>query len=421
MKAKNKEVKETRENNSAIWFQHFSSCRLRMTEIFQQFQTWLFESRSFLFSWFSKDRGKLQEPEKSLEELPANLREKLVAATQKLPSNSADQQAVQSALDEALEEWLAHSESADNSIVFLTSPLSALSRILTESLADWSKKQQVSLRFLPWNSRPQEPEEIQTKLEQDLEQEVSTTNIDNSQQSELVIIPNLSWCFLRCVEGLDGIDYLQDLLLRDRSRFWVIGSDQVAWQYLKSVFNLQAYCSEAITLPELDGEQLQTWLEPIVEELEITFATPSLDSQLFDEDKSPKTQYFENLANVSEGVSTVAVQVFLNSITYQSPEEETELASGILEAETPNLPDLPPLEQQDYYLLYSLLLHGDMTFNALAQSLGDEHFAVQDRVQILRRKGVIEQRNQVLKINSIHYPKLKQRLANNNFIIDEID
>ena len=36
---------------------------------------------------------------------------------------------------------------------------------------------------------------------------------------------------------------------------------------------------------------------------------------------------------------------------------------------------------------------------------------------MLRREGIIEQREQVLKINPVHYPALKQELANNNFII----
>ena len=389
-----------------------------MTQIFQQFRTWLRGTRSFWFSWFTKDEGELQPPEKSLIEIPLSMREKLVAAIQHLPINSAEQQAIESALDEALENWLVHPENADNSIIFLSSPVSSVSRILTESLGYWSQKQAVSLKILPWNSRPQAPEEIEPQLRENIASESEIL------KSEVIVIPNLNWCFLRCVEGLDGIDYLQDLLLQNRSRFWIIASGQVAWQYLKSVCSLQAYCPRTMTLAKLDGEELQTWLKPIVEELEITFAPPDLDSQLFDKDQSHQKQYFNKLADISEGVSTVAVQVFLNSIAYQPPDEQeeqekTESASGTLEAQTPKLPSLPPLEQQDYYLLFSLLLHGDIiTSSTLAKSLGDEQHKVQDRVQILRRKGIIEQRNQVLKINPIYYPKLKRELANNNFIID---
>ena len=83
----------------------------------------------------------------------------------------------------------------------------------------------------------------------------------------------------------------------------------------------------------------------------------------------------------------------------------------------PSLPGLPPLEPDDQFILYSLILHGDLTISALAESLGDEQSEVQARVQILRRQGVIEQKDKVLKINPIHYPALKQELANNNFII----
>lgn len=429
MKAKNKEVEETNENNSVILSRYFSTVRLRMTEIFQQFKTWLFESRGFSFYWFSQDKNLLQSPEDSLREIPTEIREKLVNTTEKLSINSFDQEAITSALNEALEKWLTSPESSGNSVVFLSSPVSAVSRILTESLSEWSHKQQVLIRVLSWNTRPQEAETIEQKLQQDLESEIYT---DDIQKPELVVIPNLSWCFLRCVEGLDGVDYLQDLLLRDRRRFWVIASNQVAWQYLIYVCNFQAYCSRVITLPKLNGEQLQTWLEPVVDELGIRFSSPDLDIQIFDENKSNKKQYFEKLANVSGGVSIIAVQVFLNSLAYHSinkknkreeteKEVEIESQSGILEAQNPDLPDLPFLEQKDYYLLFSLLLHGDITLLALTQSLGDEHYKVQDGIQILRRAGIVEQCNQSLQVNPIHYPNLKRRLAENNFIIDQAD
>ena len=97
---------------------------------------------------------------------------------------------------------------------------------------------------------------------------------------------------------------------------------------------------------------------------------------------------------------------------------ETKPDSKSLIAQTPKLPKLPTLESVDRYLLYSLLLHGDLTLSTLAASLGDEEAEVQARVQVLRQQGVIEQRNRVLKINPIYYLQLKRELAANNFIIN---
>ena len=70
------------------------------------------------------------------------------------------------------------------------------------------------------------------------------------------------------------------------------------------------------------------------------------------------------------------------------------------------------------YLLYSLLLHSDMTIDALAKSLGDSPQIVNNQVQVLRNAGVIEQRENIIKINPEHYPELRRKLARNNFIIE---
>ncbi|MEL6440637.1 MAG: hypothetical protein AAFQ80_15450 [Cyanobacteria bacterium J06621_8] len=86
-------------------------------------------------------------------------------------------------------------------------------------------------------------------------------------------------------------------------------------------------------------------------------------------------------------------------------------------AQTPGLPNLPDLEPADQYLLYSLLMHGDLTNAALAKSLGDLESLVHARVQVLRHEGIIEQRENILKINPIYYPRIKSELAANNFII----
>ena len=59
-----------------------------------------------------------------------------------------------------------------------------------------------------------------------------------------------------------------------------------------------------------------------------------------------------------------------------------------------------------------------MTLTSLAESLADDEAEVRAIVQILRRKGVIEQQEKIYKINPIHYPKLKYELAINNFIVD---
>ncbi|MEL6786938.1 MAG: hypothetical protein AAFO76_05900 [Cyanobacteria bacterium J06607_15] len=396
-----------------------------MANAVSRFKNWLADRRNFLFARYTKDGQETQEPERSLIELPTAVRKKLVDAVEDLPSNPADQEAIANTLDEAYERWRENPTNSNNSLVILSSPVTAVSRILSETLEDWTQQKQIALKLLPFKHRPRELKAIKSKLEHHLYRDSSQD--EDEQSLEVMVIPNLSWCFLRSLEGLEGIEYLQSLLCNSRhSRFWIIGAGQVGWQYLNSVCALEAYCGQVFVLPPLKPESLESWLSPIVEDLQVEFDEPRLDQKILDGDRNNQISYFNRLADISKGVATVAVQAFLKSISCEQVEEEKEKSknqddapkSQNLVAQTPKLPKLSELSPTDRYLLYSLLLHGDLTIAALAESLGDAESEVQARVQLLRREGIVEQRDLVLKINPIYYPKIKQELASNNFIIN---
>ncbi|MEM9508419.1 MAG: winged helix-turn-helix domain-containing protein [Cyanobacteria bacterium P01_E01_bin.35] len=388
-----------------------------IARMLKRFYQWLSNRRHFLFSWYTKDSQETQEPERSLVELPSDLRNQLVEAVENLPNNPADQNIILSKLDELFESWRNDPKNSSNSIVILSSPITAVSKILADTLEEWTKQKDVSLKLLPLDARPLAINSIKSKLEYHLAQESRENQVGS--QLEIVLIPNLSWCFLRSLEGLEGIEYLQSLLCEDtEGRFWIIGGGKVGWEYLNSVCALEAYCGEVITLPKISPEDAQEWFEPVVTQLNIAFEEPRLDKQLLDGDKDNQNSYFKLLTDLAQGVSTIMVQVFLKSICYQETDESAQSEVKTLIAKTPKLTKLPSLESDDRYLLYSLLLHGDMTIQELAESLGDARAEIQARVEMLRRKGVVEQKEQILKINPIYYPQLKRELASNNFIIN---
>ncbi len=385
-----------------------------IAKMLKQLRSWLADKRSFLFSRYTQDSKETQEPEKSLVKLPVELRQKLTDAVENISSSPAGEKAIGSTVDKAYDRWQEESDSGDNSVVVLSSPVAAVSRILSETLKEWTKERQIALKILPLTARPYAIETIKSKLEHYLKHKSEPDGSD-SKTSEVVVIPNLSWSFLRSMDGLEGIEYLQSILCDgSKDRFWIIGAGQVGWQYLNSVCEIEAYCGETFSLPKIASEDLQEWLLPIIEDLDIAFAKPRIDQQLLDRDKDNQANYFDRLAEISQGVSTVAIQAFLKSISYQKEEDEL----GKIVAETPKTPSLPNLEPAEQYILYSLLLHGDLTVSALAKSLGDLESQVQAQVQVLRRKGIAEQKNRVIKINPIYYPKIKQELASNNFIIN---
>ncbi|RMF26079.1 MAG: ArsR family transcriptional regulator, partial [Cyanobacteria bacterium J083] len=336
------------------------------------------QSAQFPFSWFNSSPKINPVAQTATDNLPESIRQKLIQAVQSLPPHPDSVASIQSTVESAFDHWLTSPTREANSLAIISSPVTPVALILAESLVQWLEEKDIGVRLLAWNTRPAEINTITSKLKHYL-----NSSQENPDNPEIVLIPNLSYCFLRSLEGLDGIDYLQRLILRDRAlteenhtpRFWLIGLDQVTWHYLNAVSHFDAYCSESFCLPPLEGKQLRSWLNHIVKEFAIEIKTLTLKEQAKEEQENI---FFTDLARVSQGISTVAVEVFLQSIGYQTIEEE----EGILVAKSPSLPPLPQLEMSDRYILYSFLLHGDLTLFALAESLGDDLSQVQARVEI---------------------------------------
>ena len=65
------------------------------------------------------------------------------------------------------------------------------------------------------------------------------------------------------------------------------------------------------------------------------------------------------------------------------------------------------------------MIHGEIKRSHLALSLGEPERKIRDRLQVLRREGVILQRGRRLSVHPAHYPKLYTELKNNNFLVGD--
>ncbi|MGD1857994.1 MAG: hypothetical protein ACFB2W_27470 [Leptolyngbyaceae cyanobacterium] len=466
-----------------------------MASLVQQFRRWLTEKRFFRVAWFAKDPKLTPEPEEALAQLPGDVADKLVEMVNQLPVNPREETAILETLQDAIATWKENPRETPNSIVILSDPVSSAARILTSGLKqlESGEKQLPPVRLLDWLERPADTRVIKQQVREKLELD---TPEKNDCEQTLMVVPNLCWCFLRSAEGLDGLDYLQDLLPRNHGQFWILGSSIVGWEYLKCTLQFHAYCGDVVTLPTLSGEDLQNWLSPIVKQFDICFSDVALHKRLKktnslthldvaidrpiealseigqevsatvrssvravkdkvipeasdDSERSSKQDYFNRLADISDGIGVVALQLFIKSLRYQTVNEDNtpdrsadssqdlkgsgDTAESLKKQDTesseketkhrliatiPKRPVLPELSQSDLYLLYSLLLHSDLTVDELAKSLGDTPQIVNHQVQLLRNAGVIEQQGQIIKTNPVHYPELYRELARNNFMIE---
>lgn len=347
----------------------------------------------------------------------------------KLSTPEPYQDTIRTTLTQALQEWQANPEFENNSLVVLGRPVEEIGPILKASLQADFPDCEVRF-FLGGYQRPADPLTVPQHLQRQLEPEdnvpaedlttpVTQTDLDNHVPT-IMVVSSLEQCFLRSIQGWDGIEYLQTLSTQDTSRFWVFGCNHWAWAFLEKVCQVSAYLEQVVSLPKLSGADLQTWL------------TPLLDSELATQPDAPMAHiamagdsYWNSLANATDGIASTAVQVWLQSL--QIPAEALTEDGAVVDDTRliellpgkPTLPGLISLEAMDRYLLHSLLIHREMTRSHLAQSLGEAERNIRSRLQVLRREGIVRQRGRRFTVHPAHYPRLYKELGNNNFLIGE--
>lgn len=369
----------------------------------------------------------ITEPDETLAEVPSGILNNLKQQMGQLPVPQPYTIAVREACMEALKTWRANPEIENNSLVVLSQPMEAIAPILKASFQEDLPGCDIQF-FLSGYQRPNNPLTITDHLRRELEPEDTTgeeapsapataKDIEETKTT-IMVVPNLEQCFLRCIQGWEGIEYLQSLVAHDTARFWVVGCNFWAWAFLNKVCQTNAYLEKTRTLPELTGKDLQTWLSKLIDTpLETAIPECSeLRVEAHDDD------YWPILADSAEGFRATAVHLWLRSLRVQATDltEEGALAADVdkirLIPAKPERPELMTLEVIDRYLLHSLLIHGEMTRSHLALSLGESERTIRPRVQVLQRGGVILQRGRRLSIHPAHYPKLCTEMQNNNFL-----
>ncbi len=345
-----------------------------------------------------------------------------------LTTHSMQKSAITEAFQQALALWQQQSE-GHNSLVILSSPVSYLNKVITESLTSLEANDLIETKFLSWHTRLHDYRQIKTQLLSSIKIPQTDVKIV-SDNYKLIIIPRLEWVFLRCIGGLETIETLRDLVAGDSSCFWLIGCNSWAWQYLERIYQINAYLTNTISLPPLPYEATKEWLQPVTIELNLDWQTDNegvqikpketkatkLKHQELDEVAKIQQDYYEKLADISQGISDVAGDLWWRSLKIDPTQTDPEDTSYIITQ--PKLPDLPNLLVEDRYLLYSLLLHGSMSLAHLNASLGRSESIVKSRTQYLLQNAVISKEQNLLYVNPAYYPKLKSLLGNNNFLVN---
>ena len=190
--------------------------------MFQYFRNWL------------PAKPKVASKETPLLDLPEGVQSQLQQTLASLPSPLPYSEAIREALAEAISVWRQQSE-GNNVLVVLGSPIEPLGRIVEQALSDWPALDARSLRILRWSGIPTNPEAFVAGLRKDIREQLKGDtearetvplrfSADGVQldaeprQQAAIVLPELTQCFVRCIEGLEGVLYLRkEILKRQRS------------------------------------------------------------------------------------------------------------------------------------------------------------------------------------------------------------
>ncbi|MDY6783384.1 MAG: hypothetical protein SW833_12720 [Cyanobacteriota bacterium] len=336
-----------------------------------------------LKAWFAPPT-RTTESQNVTKALSEDSKARLQQATNVLPLPQAYGESLTEAIASPIARWV-EDEDAPNTLAVLGAPIEPLELILPSLVA--------SPAFVSCPKILQFPSAPTTEPAVRVEQFIA----ELGRERQLVIIPSLSRCFLRCIGGLDGIEALQNAAFHDRAHFWLVGCNIWAWQYLSKTHQLQADFEQTLQLPLLLGEDLQRWLTPAAAEVALDLEVEGIKAR------------FKELAELSLGLSCAARTLWIEALG--------EGDAGVV-FERPKRPKLPELEMGDRYLLYSLVLHEKLGFSQLAASLGEEENSVRATLQRLQQLGAIEFRQGLFSLHPSHYPKLLADLGQNNFLVD---
>ncbi len=320
---------------------------------------------------------------------------------------------------------------APNSLVLLGSPVDDTAAVLAAVLNPERTSELTEglhiLRPLPWSLRPADSSSIKAQLIQTLtalkeaeDEDGEDDPEDLSRRQRVIVLPPLEQCFLRCIGGWQGIEWLRDTVNAQRNYFWVIPSNTWAWAFLNRVCQVEAYLNQTVALPRLDRDQLCAWLTPLA-----TALAPA-DGQELAAERSEELSW-GTFAELCGGMPEVARALWLRSLRIQTadqpdrpqPLDNDEPLPVPLHQVQPILPSLPSLAAADHYVIHALMLHGVMARSHLALSLGQPESIVQVQVQMLRQAGVLRLSRAGLAIHPAYYPRLYTELSTNNFLTEE--
>ncbi len=273
----------------------------------------------------------------------------------------------------------------------------------------------------------------------------------NSESLTPMVLPQLGKCYLRHQDGLTLMSRLVDWLQTTKRRC-LIACDSWAWAYLVKALQIDVMLPSPMTLAPFDAHRCQFWLPKLASRIHkdrFIFREMSHGELIF----PMADRYTQDMVHLSQnddlygdwvGLSYFVRQLSAhgrgvhsliwttwrqclqinedrnlgeNARSKKSKDEKyTIWVKPLSKLELPFVPT--PVGTDECFILHSLLIHGGMSVDLLAELLPLSYNEVRRILHFFREANLLEKTITGWQVSLLGYPAVRQFLAHEGYLVD---
>jgi hypothetical protein len=212
---------------------------------------------------------------------------------------------------------------------------------------------------------------------------------------------------------------------------FVIGFHAPSWAYLEATavgLDLEMFRSR-IHLPRVSGEWLQAWFDAGLKEAGFVADYRRLQRHRTESTEALRTQYFQLLAEESQGNPGVALRFWLESLRKPvgdgtgsdgsegdgSESDKPKIAMVTLFT-APTLRDLAECNDLSLFVLKALWVHGELSLRHLARTLNQPQSMLREVCSNLQDLGTLFEEGEVYAVDTRWQPAVHRLLRQKHFL-----
>ncbi|MEX2603400.1 MAG: hypothetical protein WD361_04320 [Gracilimonas sp.] len=274
------------------------------------------------------------------------------------------------------------------------------------------------------------PEQVIEKVSSALNlDDISTTEelidaIGRKKKRIVVILENIQNCYIRNISGFEAIEQLLYLISETNKKvLWITSSTRYGWLFLDKVLNLADYFTHTVQTDHLNEQQIEDLIlrRHRASGYQLKFLPDEAikKSRTFRKlmDNEEKTQeflmerYFEKLAKLAEGNSSIAMIYWIRSI---KDFDDTHFIIKPFEFGAINR--IEELESPELFALAAFILHDSLNPEELSQIMHQPVRESKVMISRLTSRSILYKTDYGYMLNHLIYRQVVRVLKEANFI-----